>query len=87
MIELKIKVEGMRCGMCESHINEAVRKVSGVKKVTSSHSKNLTRIIGEDTLSLEEVIHRITSQGYRVIDVDSSVYEKRGFFSRFRKDR
>lgn len=87
MIELKIKVDGMRCGMCESHINDAVRKVSGVKKVVSSHSKNLTTVIGEDTISLDEVIHQIASQGYRVLDVDSSVYEMRGFFSKFRRGR
>ena len=26
MIETIVKVEGMMCGMCESHVNEAVRK-------------------------------------------------------------
>ncbi len=33
MIELIIEVEGMKCGMCESHVNDVVRKVVGVKKV------------------------------------------------------
>ncbi|MDE7076510.1 MAG: cation transporter, partial [Clostridia bacterium] len=33
MIELTIEVEGMKCGMCESHVNDVVRRVSGVKKV------------------------------------------------------
>lgn len=26
MIETIVKVDGMMCGMCESHVNEAVRK-------------------------------------------------------------
>ena len=39
MIKTTVKVDGMMCGMCESHVNDAVRKVFQVDKVTSSHSK------------------------------------------------
>ena len=27
MIKTTVKVDGMMCGMCESHVNDAVRKV------------------------------------------------------------
>ena len=37
MIKTTVKVDGMMCGMCESHVNDAVRKAFQVKKVTSSH--------------------------------------------------
>ena len=37
MLKITAKVDGMMCGMCESHINDAVRRVFPVKKVTSSH--------------------------------------------------
>ena len=37
MIKTTVKVDGMMCGMCESHVNDAVRKVFQVDKVTSSH--------------------------------------------------
>ena len=30
---------GMKCGMCESHENDAVRKVADVKKVRSSRDR------------------------------------------------
>ena len=36
MIKLIVGIEGMACGMCEAHINEAVRNAFQVKKVTSS---------------------------------------------------
>ena len=37
MIETIVKVDGMMCGMCESHVNEAVRKAfPEVKRVSSS---------------------------------------------------
>ena len=39
MWKYTIQVDGMMCGMCESHVNDAVRKAFPVKKVTSSRSK------------------------------------------------
>ena len=47
MIETILKVDGMMCGMCESHVNETVRKTADVKKVTSSHTKGETVILSE----------------------------------------
>ena len=40
MVKITVGVEGMQCGMCEAHVNDAVRKAFPVKKVTSSHTKN-----------------------------------------------
>ena len=39
MVQTTLKVDGMMCGMCESHVNEVVRKTAQVEKVTSSHTK------------------------------------------------
>ena len=47
MIKTTVKVDGMMCGMCESHVNDAVRKAFQVDKVTSSHSKGETVIISD----------------------------------------
>ena len=32
MIETILKVDGMMCGMCESHVNETVRKMRMSKR-------------------------------------------------------
>ena len=45
MVRTTVKVDGMMCGMCESHVNDAVRKAFQVNKVTSSHTKGETVII------------------------------------------
>ena len=38
MQEITVGVDGMMCGMCESHVNDAVRVAfPTVKKVSSSH--------------------------------------------------
>lgn len=82
MIELTIEVEGMKCGMCESHVNDVVRKVSGVQKVHSSHAKNRTVVIADDGVSQEEIVKAIAAQGYGVGKTEAKTYEKRGLFGR-----
>lgn len=82
MIELIIEVEGMKCGMCESHVNDVVRRVSGVKKVNSSHSKNQTVVIGEDSVNQEEIVKAIIAQGYGVGRTEVKPYVKKGLFGR-----
>lgn len=66
MVKIILGVEGMRCGMCETHVNDVVRKVGGVKKVKSSHSKNRTEIVAEDGADIEQIKAAIASQGYTV---------------------
>ena len=39
MIKTTLGIEGMMCGMCESHINNAIRNNFKVKKVSSSKNK------------------------------------------------
>lgn len=36
MIKTTLKIDGMMCGMCESHMNDVIRKNFKIKKVTSS---------------------------------------------------
>ena len=42
MLKIVLEVEGMHCGMCETHVNDVVRRVEGVKKshVFSRKSQN-----------------------------------------------
>ena len=44
MWKYTVEVNGMMCGMCEAHVNDAVRKACPVKKVSSSRSKNQTEV-------------------------------------------
>ena len=61
MVKMTLDVDGMACGMCEAHVNEAVRAAFPVKKVTSSHAKGETVILTEqdiDDAKLKEVIDK-----------------------------
>ena len=55
MVKTTLKIDGMMCGMCESHVNDAIRNAFPVKKVTSSHSKGETVIISEEALSEDKI--------------------------------
>ena len=71
MIETIVKVDGMMCGMCESHVNEAVRKAfPEVKRVS---------------LDEQKLRDAINATGYEVKGVSSAPYEKKGFFSFLKK--
>ena len=64
MIKTTVKVDGMMCGMCESHVNDAVRKAFQVDKVTSSHSKGETVIISDGTGRQSKI--KNSDQCYRI---------------------
>lgn len=74
----------MHCGMCETHVNDVVRRVEGVKKVTSLHAKGRTVVIAEDGVNTALIKEAIAKQGYDVGRIDTVSYEKRGLFSRKR---
>ena len=82
MIKITMMVEGMHCGMCETHVNDVVRRVEGVKKVTSSHVKGRTVVIAEDGINTSLIKEAIAKQGYGVGRIETVSYEKRGLFSR-----
>lgn len=80
MNKITLKIDGMMCGMCESHINDAVRQKFGVKKVTSSHTKGETVILTEDDIGEQPLRAAIEAAGYKVLSVKSEPYEKKGLF-------
>ena len=80
MVKIIANVDGMMCGMCEAHVNDAVRKAFNPKSVKSSHSKKETEIISEEELDLEKVKEVINATGYTVTGIQSEPYKKRGIF-------
>lgn len=83
MVKTTVKVEGMRCGMCEAHINDTVRKeFPEVKKVSSSHSKGETVIVSPEPIDLARLKAAIDATGYEYVSAASEPFEKHGLFGR-----
>lgn len=81
MVKTVLEVKGMACGMCESHVNDAIRNAFSVKKVTSSHAKNETEIISEEPLDEEKIKSVIAETGYELGAIKREPYQKKGLFS------
>ena len=85
MIKTTVKVDGMMCGMCESHVNDAVRNAIEVKKVSSSHKKGTTEILTEQPVDEEKVKAAIEATGYKVLGITTGEVEEKKGFSLFHK--
>ncbi len=82
MWKYTVQVDGMMCGMCESHVNDAIRKKFVVKKVTSSHSKAQSIIETEDELDEELLKKTIADLGYTVGQIQKEPYQKKKWFGK-----
>ena len=81
MIKTTVKIEGMMCGMCEAHINEAIRAAFQVKKISSSHAKGETVILSEAPLNPEKLKQTINATGYTFASVSEETLERKSIFS------
>lgn len=82
MYQTTLKLDGMMCPMCESHVNDAIRQAFAVKKVTSSHKKGETVLLTEQAPDEASIRAALAPTGYRVLGVETKPYEKRGLFHR-----
>ena len=85
MIRITVKVDGMMCGMCEAHVNDAVRKSLTVKKVTSNHKKKETVILTEQDIPDDRIIAAIQDSGYDFKSLSREEVKAGGLFGLFRK--
>ena len=90
MKKITVQIDGMRCGMCESHVNDAIRRNFRVKKVASSHAKGTCVLLTEEDIPDDALRAAIQPTGYRVLavqreDADGKPTEKKGIFAFLRR--
>ncbi len=77
MIRTTVEISGMMCGMCEAHINDAIRSSFEVKKVSSSRAKGETVILSEAPMDREKLRQVINATGYIMLSFrDETVIRK-----------
>ncbi len=70
-------IDGMRCGMCEVHIEETIEKAIKVKKARASRMKKELIVITEENL-IEDDFHKILDPtGYRITSFQREVAVKK----------
>jgi copper chaperone CopZ len=86
MVKMTLKIDGMMCGMCETHIASALRNGLGIDKVSASHKKNEAVLYADHEIPKEQIRAVIDPTGYRLQEISCEpAEEKKGFFSKFRK--
>ncbi len=81
MNKVTVKIDGMRCGMCEAHICDTIRKVyPNAKKVKASRTRREATFLTDDPADAAKLEKAITDTGYIFLSVDSEPYKKRGLF-------
>ena len=82
-----VKISGMMCGMCEAHINDAIRSSFAVKKVSSSRTKGETVILSETPIDRERLRQVINATGYIMLSASDEVVTKKPLSAFFSKQR
>ena len=72
-------IDGMKCGMCEMHVEDAIRKAIKVKKVNASHLKNSVVVITEKNLDSFDFENILKPTGYIVTSFERTVAIKKLF--------
>lgn len=81
MKKITVGIDGMMCGMCESHINDAIRqKFPNIKKVSADRKKKQAVILSEEPLDEADVRKTIDETGYTFLSFSSEDYKKKGLF-------
>mgnify|MGYP000058272659 FL=1 len=82
MKKITLKIDGMMCGMCESHVNDAIRRAFRVKKVSSSHAKGEMVILTEEDITEEQLASVFAPTGYKLLSCKCEPYERKRLFAR-----
>lgn len=82
MYRTTVQVGGMRCGMCEAHVSDAVRAAFDVRKVKSSRAKGATVIESDAPIDEARLREVITASGYDAGATSCEEVARRGLFGR-----
>ncbi len=69
-------IKGMRCGMCEMHVEDQIRINVLTKKVKASYIKNNLIVITEENLNEEDFHVMLENSGYEIISMTKEEAKK-----------
>lgn len=54
MFQIKLSIDGMRCGQCEAHVKRQLETIDGALSIKASHVKNEVTIFSPRSINGEE---------------------------------
>lgn len=77
MEKITFIIDGMRCGMCEAHVADAIRRaLPSAKKVKASHGKGIATFLLEDNVDFNVAEQALEKRGYRVLNAQKEPAKK-----------
>ena len=81
-----LKIDGMKCSMCEEHVSTIIKdNIDRAIIVKASHVKNNVIISSDRDISEEEFKQVFLSSGYKVLDYQNEMNLKDSFIFNFKK--
>ena len=85
MIRTVLTIDGMSCGMCEAHVNDAIRAAIPVRKVTSSHRRGEAVLLTDRSPDSDALRRALAAVGYTLKAVREEEAPEKPRFSLFRR--
>lgn len=76
MNKIILTINGMKCGMCEAHVNDLFRKNIRFKSIKSDHKKSQTVIISEEDYTSDELNRCLDGSGYIIENISKETAQK-----------
>ena len=70
MTTTTIGIDGMMCGMCEAHVNDAIRRNFDVRRVKSNRRRKSCVIVSAEPLDEARLRAVIAETGYTPLSVE-----------------
>ena len=80
MFQIKLSIDGMRCGQCEAHVKRQLETIDGALSIKASHVKNEVTILSPRSINREEFEQALASSGYRIEGYQAEEKISHGFF-------
>ena len=87
MYQITLKIDGMACSMCESHVCDTIRNQFQVKKVSASHAKGEAVIVAKQKFRRQHSRQRSTPRAISCSAMPASHTKKRAGCSPFLKSK
>ncbi len=71
MVKTTLNINGIKCKMCEAHVNELIQEKYDVKKVKSSAKENKTVVLSEKELDIEALKGQIADIGFELVSAET----------------
>ncbi len=80
MFQIRLSIDGMRCGQCEAHVKRRFETLDGALSIQASHIKNEVVILSPRPIDREECEQALSSSGYRIEGYEIQEKPSHGFF-------